>query len=382
MARHLVDRQLTSAGDVNAQSAGAGIAVATAGDGAELRALLRRIETPGGVRLAFTREPDYFAGEGLAGAVDHTLVFRDHGRISGMARLSEHALCRNGTECRVGYLGELRLAPEARRRARMLRDGFDVLRQMVVDREINGCFTSIALDNERARKVLENGRRLGLPSYTPVADLVTLVAPTMRRTRAVGAEHDKATLDREELTAFLTEHASAAHLTPAWNSARWDALERHGVHARDFCVVRDEGRIVAVALLWDQRDFKQTVICGYRGALRVVRPLSNVLARVGLTPPMPPAGHVLELASVFGATVASDQYWPALWNQLNAAATERAIDWLVIARETRDRQLAALRRLVRGREYHTRLYDVRWRGVPTWSTAWNAQPFRPEVALL
>jgi hypothetical protein len=54
----------------------------------------------------------------------------------------------------------------------------------------------------------------------------------------------------------------------------------------------------------------------------------------------------------------------------------------VISRDARDPELEALRRLRVAREYHTRLYDVRWTDVPSWPDDWNTSFFRPEVALL
>ncbi|MEO6444281.1 MAG: hypothetical protein ABIZ91_19380, partial [Gemmatimonadaceae bacterium] len=217
MARAAADRQLAPA----ASRTRDGIAVARRDDDADLRALLRRVETPGSVGVAFTREPDYFRGEGLAGALDQTVVFRTEGALSGMARLSIQSLHRNGLPQSIGYLGELRLAPEAPRRPRILRDGFELLRSAVVEHGVSGCYTSIAADNARARSVLEHGRRLGLPSYLPLAELVTLLVPVGRSGRAERREPRGASVDRDELTSFLSRHARAAQLAPTWDAARW-----------------------------------------------------------------------------------------------------------------------------------------------------------------
>ncbi|MBL0170921.1 MAG: hypothetical protein IPP90_09350 [Gemmatimonadaceae bacterium] len=388
MARHLADRELTEAPGKAASAAGApdGFALATPRDEAEVRTLLRRVVMPGAVRVAFTREPDYFAGEGLAGADDRTLIHRADGPVNAVARLSLHTLHRNGTARRVGYLGELRVAPDARHGARILRDGFDILHRQVRENHVEGCFTSIATDNVRARRVLEQGRRFGLPVYTPIADLVTRVVPVNRATREAAADGTTgpaaAPVDRDELTGFLQRHARSVQLSLSWDDARWQALAEHGVGLRDFSVVRERGRIVAAAAVWDQRAFKQTVICGYDGLLQVSRPLVNLLARFGVAPLLPQPGTTLALASVLGMAVDSDTHWATLWNTLRQTAAHRSIDWLVLAREARDPQLSALRQCRRGREYHTRLYDVRWSDAPAWPDRWDASPFRPEVALL
>ncbi|MEQ1692617.1 MAG: hypothetical protein ABMA00_15110 [Gemmatimonas sp.] len=380
MARNLAARELTPPRSVGTLD---GFALATPDDDAELRALLHRVVIPGAVRVAFTREPDYFAGEGLAGATDRTLLHRADGRVNGIARLSTHSLHRNGTPRRIGYLGELRVASDARQSARLLRHGYAILRESVRSDDTTGCFTSIATDNTRARRVLEGGGRFGLPAYTSIADLVTQLVPVGTVTpRGNDGATDSTAIDRDELTDFLVHHARASQLSPDWSNALWDALASHGLHASDFRIVREHGRIVAAAAVWDQRSFRQSVVCGYEGVLRMSRPFVNLIARAGFAPHLPPPGSVLALGSVFGAAVDSDAHWIPLWNALRAEGLRRSLDWLAIARETRDPQLAALRRHIGGREYHTKLYDVRWPDVASWLDPWDARPFRPEVALL
>ena len=361
------------------EAAASGVALATADDDAGLRALLQRSHLPGAVRVAFTREPRYADGEALAGATDTTIVHRTDGVVDGMAHFAAHTLYRNGVARRVGYLGELRVEPEVPRRARALRDGFALLREVVAQAGVDGCVTSIVDDNTRARRVLEHGARLGLPTYTPIASLTTIVAPV---TRARPAPPADAPADRDELSDFLDRHARTRHLGLTWDAARWDALARHGVGARDFVVRREHGRVVAAGALWDQRAFRQTVVCGYTGTLARVRPFANALARWGLMPPLPVPGSVLPMASVLGVAADSPAHLAALWRMLAAAARACGLSWLAIARDARDLELALLQRLARGRSYRPSLYDVHWGPRAPWTDAWDARPFCPEVGLL
>lgn len=379
MARPPADGELTAVAPAEKAT---GVGLATRADEAEVRALLRSTVMDGAVRVAFTREPDYFAGEGLAGALDRTTIVRAPGRADAMGRLSLHTLHRNGAARRIGYLGELRLAPEVPNAVRRLRDGYAFLKDHFIADGAEGCFTSVAAENHRARRVLEHGGRLGLPTYVPIADLETRLAPVHRALRAKPLAHADTVVDRDELTAFLEHHARAAHLAPTWDDARWTALAVHGIGPSHFVVVRARGRMVAAAAVWDQRAFRQTLICGYQGALRWSRPFLNVLARAGLAPSLPAPGTVVRQASVLGAAVDHDRHWPTLWSALRAAAAPRGIEWLIIARAAGDPQLEALRRVVGGRAYRTRLYAVRWPDAPAFTDAWDSRPFRPEVALL
>lgn len=374
MAGAVAHRELTA---LAPRDAAVTIALADRRDDADLRRLLREAVMPGAVSVALTREPDYFAAEGLAGADDFTVVARGSGSLLGAGRCSVHQLNRNGGMQRVGYLSELRLNPASSRSVKVIREGYALLRSTTVAARVDRYFTSIAADNVRARRVLEHGARLGLPVYAPLTELVTLVAPVAR---AQFVESDD--VPRAELISFLREHARDAHLTLAWSDAQWESLASHGLSPQNFSVIRRGGRIVAAAALWDQRRFRQTVIAGYSGALRVARPWVNALNALRRRPSLPPAGSVLAHMPVFGATVADVAAWPELWRALCANAARMGVEWLTLARDVRDPELPVLRRTLAAREYRTRLYEVRWPDQPASTDAWDARPFRPEVALL
>lgn len=350
-------------------------AVAQPGDDVELRALLRRSVIPGSVRVAFTREPDYFAGEGLAGNEDTTLVARRDGRLVAMGRCSVNTLYRNGDSKRIAYLGELRVDPGTPGSAGILREGYEFLAH--TRPTADGFFTSIASDNHRARRVLERGARFGLPAYEKLCDLVTLVAP-VRRTSAVESALEK----REELVEFLRREASRSHLGMTWSPDQWRDLARHETNPGSFTVVRRDGQVVGAAAIWDQRSFRQTTIDGYEGSLSVLRPLLNSVRTLHRGGALPTPGSVLAQGMLFGAYVSAPDDWPALWRAVQSRASALDLSWVTVARDARDQELPVLRRLLRAREYHTTLYGVVWRDGPHWSDAWDARPFRPEVALL
>jgi len=382
---------------VRVTKAGDGVRLAEAADDAALRALLRRAVMPGAVRVAFTREPSYAAGEGTAGASDATVVWQRDGALTAMGRCSVRTMHRNGAPTRVAYLGELRFDPTRPTAARGMREGYAALAGFAAAQGAEGCFTSIAEDNARARRVLENGGRLGLPAYRPLFRLVTMLAPVRaRRARPGGSgardgrgsarSEECGAGDVDELTSFLETRAARAQLTLIWDDARWQALAAHGIRPADFVVVRASGRLVGAAAVWDQRAFRQTVIEGYEGVLgRVlgrVRPAVNALRALAGHPRLPAPGETFAQGSLLGAAVEAPEHWPALWSAVRVRAAARGLDWLAVARDGGDPELPVLRRLLRPREYRTTLYDVLWRDRPTWREPWNGGMARPEVALL
>jgi hypothetical protein len=349
-------------------------ALAQPDDDAELRALLRRSVIPGAVRIAFTREPNYFGDAGLAGRDDVTLTARRAGQLVGMGRCSVHTLFRNGRPRRIGYLGELRVDPRLPATPRMLRDGYQFLSRHV---SADGFFTSIASDNERARRVLERGAAFGLPAYEKLCDLVTLVAPVRTSSR-----RPDATTREGDLVPFLANSARQSHLTLAWTADQWRALAGHGIRPQSFAIAHHHGRIAGAAAIWDQRRFRQTVVDGYTGGLSIARPLINTMQMLRGCAPLPPPGSVLAQGVLLGAGVVDPDDWRLLWPALEARAAAMELQWLAIARDARDADLPVLRRLLRAREYRTALYAVAWHDGPSWPEPWDTRYFRPEVALL
>lgn len=353
---------------------GAFVDVAGAGDGAGLRALLRQGVMPGTVRLAMTREPDFFAADGLAGAEDVTVVARQDGAVSGMGRVSVLRLMKNGSARRIGYVGSLRVAPGLRESPRLIRAGYDLLARETPAAE--AWFTSIAADNHRARTVLEKGTRFGIPAYRALCALVTLVAPARA---AVGARGGPAA--QEALSAFLAAQAARYHLALSWDDRVWTALRHHGLSPDDFVVVRQHGAIVAAGAVWDQRAFRQVIVDGYDSALRWGRPAVNLVLRLSGRSALPAPGSVLRSGSVFGAFVREPGLWAELWPLLQARAAASGLSWITLARDARDPELAVLRRIARAREYGTTLYDIALNPDVT-PASYDRRWFRPEVALL
>lgn len=369
------------AGDVAAGAVtgpGRGVRVASAADDAGIRELLRRSVIPGAVRVAFTREPAYAAGAGLAGGEDATVVFEHDGRVAALGRCTVRTVWRNGRLCLAAYLSELRADPGVRGAVAGLRDGFARLADWAVERGAEGFYTTIVDDNARARAVLERGGRLGLPVYRPAASLVTLVAPVTR----VEPGRAEPPPDAVELQTFLAGQAPLAHLSLPWTSGAWSALAAHGIGPADFAVARRAGRVVAVAGVWDQRAFRQTVIDGLSGALGALRPVVNRVRRWRGLPDVPAPGAVMPLASVLAAAVPDARDWAAVWSEVGRLARRRGVEWVSMTFDRRDPAVAVVRRLVGPREYASTLYDVAWRDRPSWADGWDARMFRPDAGLL
>src|SRR5688572_813369 len=172
-----LDGQLTST--VTSPRSRLRFAVATPAHDAAIRRLLRENPMRGAISISLEHEHDYFAGADIGVARDQTNVAFDDEQLRCMGRCTTRTAWINGKARRTGYLSELRLDASARGRFDLVRDGYRFFRSLQETNPADVYFTSIAADNQRARRLLERGLP-GLPRYTHIGDLTTLLISTRR----------------------------------------------------------------------------------------------------------------------------------------------------------------------------------------------------------
>ncbi|HVE52766.1 MAG TPA: hypothetical protein VNB23_05235 [Ramlibacter sp.] len=255
-------------------------------DDALLRRLMRDNGMPSWVEMAIEREPSYFAAHGWHGR-DWAVLAEDGDRLVGMYSAAVAPLHVNGVPAAVGYLGGLRVEAAQRHRIRHLRHGYASIRALAPVRpDLPWWYTVVAEENTAARRLLEAGVR-GLPRYRPLGGLTTF-AIARARGRACRQWRAARPAEVPQLLAFHAQHAAVHQLAPVLDDA---LVRRIGVEA--FRVHETDGRIAAVAALWDQGAFKQVVARRYHPAIRWGRPLYNAYAALARRVPLPAPGRRL-----------------------------------------------------------------------------------------
>jgi hypothetical protein len=374
MAGNVIDRQLT------ARCGRVQFAVAAPGDDAEIRHLLRDNPMAGQISISLEREPDYFADANLPGENRQTIIARESGHIVCAGYCAVRQRFVNGAACRVGYLGGLRLDAKYAGRFDILRRGYQFFRELQADFPADFYFTSIASDNQRARWFLERGLS-GMPIYEHVGDFVTLLIPTNQRwVRKGEIEHKPGSW--EEIVATLNQINRRYQFAPCWSEAEMSALTPLGLKLDDFYQITCGSESVCAAI-WDQRVFKQTVIRGYASPLKQARPLLNFASRFTGGIRLPAVGETL--ANAFVLNLAASEKPGAtvqLLKMLLSFAAERGIELLSLGFAANNLRLSWIRQCFRCREYHSRLYVVRWPELGGTARELNGQNLSPEVALL
>jgi hypothetical protein len=387
------------AGAIADRELGTRFAVATPADDAAIRRLLRENPMRGSVDLTFEREPGYFAGADLAGGQDQTITAFSGNDLVCMGRCSLRDCWVDGAVRRVGYLAELRLDAAARGRFRVLREGYEFFHALQRENPADLYFTSIAADNERARRVLESGLR-GLPSYRFLGELDTLLVTVPRRARPSRLELERVTpATLPAWLDFVNSRGRAHQVATVWTNENVRTLAAQGFPLDRLFLARKTGEIVAGGALWDQRGFRQTVVRGYSAALAAVRPLVNLAGRIFGTPRLPAIGAALahgflsplacaESPPLTAASTArcppaaADPLLPDVIEAAFPLAAEARLQFLTVALPSADPRLRELRRRFSTRTYRSRLYRVDWPDLPAIELRDQRLPFLPDVALL
>jgi hypothetical protein len=331
---------------------------ATPDDDPALRALLRENAMGQRFRVAFEREPDFFAASRVQGEFYRIGIARDTttNTIAGLGTRAVSAGFLNGKPAPLGYLGDLRLS-RAQRGGTLLARGYRLLREWHRDARTHLYTTVIFGDNTTALTTIAAGRA-ELPRYHDCGAAHCPGVLLRRRKPAIDAgcetiRGNDALLP--EILACLNRHNARRQFAPQHRAeffapgGRW-----RDFRVSDFYVARRDGRVIGVVGKWDQRAFKQTRIVGYRGALRwlAATPLRRAFG-------LPRAGECLPFFHACFVAIDDDdlRVFRSLLRCLYNEATGGAFTYIIIGFHERDPLRAALEDYAL-MPFHARLFAV------------------------
>jgi hypothetical protein len=295
--------------------------LATAADDAELRHIVAATPMPGHIAVSFHREPSWFAAAVVDGHFRQVVVCRDldTGRLIGFGCRSVRHLYVNGRPKEVGYLSSLRVLPEYRNIGLVAR-GYAFFRKLHQDGRVPFYLTTIAEGNETALKILTSGRA-GLPMYHASGRYHTVALALPRRPPRYGIPHGVAlrTATVADLPAMLELLATVGprrQFFPRYERADFLDTEGalRGLELGRVVLAERGGHLVGLVGGWEQHPYRQSVIHGYSGWVRWLRPLYNAWQRLRGVPGLPAPGEPLRYLTGALPLVADDD--PAVFAAL------------------------------------------------------------------
>jgi hypothetical protein len=268
----------------------------------------------------------------------------------------------NGRETNLGYIGQIRVA-DGYRGAWLVQRGARYFEEASTSGQLY--YGVIARDNPRARNLL-TGRRL--PGGVHVRRLcgITTYAILLRRTdrpapRGLDIQPASAA-SLPEIVDFLRQRGPSRQFFPAYALEDVTGGARmRGLVPGDIMVARREGRVVGVMAAWDQAAYKQDIVEQYGPALRRLRPIYDLAARLFGFSPLTPPGQAIPLAFAACICIADDD--PRVMRVLLGACAKHARDrgkvFLMLGLADHDPLLPAVRRNLHV-TYHSDLYAASW----------------------
>ncbi|MGH7774864.1 MAG: hypothetical protein ACREQA_21780 [Candidatus Binatia bacterium] len=329
---------------------------------AELRRLLAENEMEGDIRISFRREPSYFLASNLLGSFCQVVAARDtgSGKIIGVGTRSVRAGFINGKVESLGYLADLRLDPRYRGGPLVAR-AYRHLRALHQDGRAKLYFTVIAEGNRLALETIASGRA-GLPPYCDYGRLLSPAINLLRRKAPFvtdvqirrGSRNQLSEIvhclnrnhQRRQLAPYTTmdDFISSADPSRENGEAGASGAWLRDFRVEDFYVALRDHRVIGVLGKWDQNGYKQTVITGYRGTLRFLRPLYNLGAALTGGASYPPPGRPLH--SFYASFIAVDnddvEVFRALLRQLYNDQVGTSYHYFVLGLHEKDPLCAAL----------------------------------------
>jgi hypothetical protein len=99
---------------------------------------------------------------------------------------------------------------------------------------------------------------------------------------------------RSDLIDFLNTGGRRRQFFPVIAADDLDSESLQGLTQQGFRVALHHDRIVGAIAAWDQSNFKQEIVCGYRPAVRRLRPVLNAGLRIAGYRPLPETGQSLK----------------------------------------------------------------------------------------
>lgn len=332
--------------------------------GPQLCRLMKEIPLPGNIQVAFGRDPDYFYALNIEGKVSQAIVAMEDDKVIGMGCRSIKPMYINGQKADFGYLSGLR-GSETYRGTTGLARGFKFLRMLHQDRRADAYITTIIDDNKYAKKLLESGRA-GLPRYMDLGKYHTF-AINMNRWRRRRSPREGVSVIRgpafelKEIVSFLNRFGKRRQFFPVYTEEDFCCEYTRDFSPSDFYVAVRSGEVIGVIAKWDQNSFKQNIIAGYAGYLKIFRcPVNLALHAVGFKA-LPKPGEPLRMFFVSFVCIKDDA--PEVLEELLEAIYQdnktRGYHYCLVGFHERDSLQQAISRYFSVR-YTSRLYLVAW----------------------
>lgn len=348
-------------------------------------------DTPmeGKVSVAFTREPSYLAAANVGNEFHQTIIATDEKTqdIVGLGSRSIKPCYINGKIVNIGYLSSLRIKNGYRSNTVLAR-GYEYLNKLHQDKKAPLYITSIIEDNNYAIDLLTS-QRAGLPRYFDKGLFCTMAIGLSRGKNNLHAGINVVRGSHKRIDAIvecLNRNGKNKQFYPYY--AKELFLSNNGVlkdfRIENFYIAVKNDNVVGTIAKWDQGAFKQTIITGYKGVVRFVKPFYNLTAAVLGLPRLPSPNMQVNIlyAGFIAVEENKAEIFSALLRAMYNDAVDSRYDYLLVGLHQNDPLLRRIEEEYRFIKYGSRVFVVCWDdGLDFYTTLDGRVPYLELAAL-
>ncbi|MBI5872586.1 MAG: hypothetical protein HZB36_00360 [Candidatus Omnitrophica bacterium] len=341
--------------------------IAQDSDDCAIREVFHDTPMDGKIGVAFKREPSYFTATKVGNEFHQTIIATDEktNDIVGLGSRSIKPCYINGEVANIGYLSSLRIKNDYRNNILLAR-GYEYLHKLHQDKKASIYITSIIEDNNYAIGLLTS-KRAGLPRYLDMGLYCTTAIGLSRKKHDISGNIKVVKGSYKNIDAiveYLNRNGKNKQFYPYYT--RESFLSNNGIlkdfQIDNFYIALRNNNVVGTIATWYQGNFKQTIITGYNGLLRFIKPFYNLGATVIGLPKLPRSNTQLKfLYTGFIAIDSNDmEIFRALLRTIYNDAVNSNYDYLLVGLHESDPLLRAIKEDYRFIKYSSRVFVVCW----------------------
>lgn len=351
--------------------------LATQHDDQDLRRLIASIPIPGNISMIYTREPSFFDSVNIMGKKSDVFIAKKNGDILAQGMASYLDCYINGEAKEIGYLSSLRIE-EQLRTTRCVFQGFDFVKKLDADRNIPFYLSTIIEDNHAARKVLTSNR-MSIPKYIDIGRYITYAILLQKCNHSIfqSAYNIKNIIDERELNSiidFINKEGSKKQFYPVYTKK--DLMGFKGFDFRNLWGCYDHNELIGVIGCWDQSSFKQTIVNGYHGKWKIIKPIYNLLSPLMGYKRLPQCGEKIEYLYLSFVAIKDNQpkIYESILKHIYRLYANSKYHYIIVGLHEYDPLNKALSSF-KSIKYNSRMYVVSYKPVDMQSLNKNGIPY-------
>lgn len=247
-----------------------------------------------GLSLCFDRTPDIFAVPALFCKKFKGFGFFMDEKLVGFAMICHKILYVNGLPREVGYLANMYVRPEGRKRGWLYKASEQLFREVL--EEVGFGFATTVRGNRNAEAMI--GRRIAkfpfIPHSRVTRDLEILnILITFRKRKKIPYQIRRANeADIPEIARILNQEYKNRLFGPVYTSEELQKtiILRPGFSVSDYYVAENNHCLVGVCSAWDVSNIRKVRVMAYRKKYMLVKFLYGLIAPLLRFPPLPETG--------------------------------------------------------------------------------------------